>query len=313
MLPRIWALGAAFALLAAAPGPSAVAAELTWTPGFAYLGSFSTLDPLDTKVIPAQTAFHVRSDVDWQLEIRLGGPFRRTADGLTLPLERVPEGHPTVPAWIRGRVPFIAATGSGSPELRDLTHDWNEVTTALGDYLERGDPPGTYEGTLLTRLLGSSGEPSTDFVPVTIQFDVEPWVEIVRQDLPDFHVVLPDGLLDGASEEAVLSITSNSSWWLTVSGEQAGRPVQATGFDVERLSLCVAAGSGLGSWRLLGPECQPVGMDPRPFVAGDAPQPFTVATGEIPVAMRFQTDQAIRAGTYGATVRFSAKVGTPRP
>ena len=70
---------------------------------------------------------------------------------------------------------------------------------------------------------------------------------------------------------------------------------------------------GQARWKLLGAGCVPLGSEPQSFIAGDAPQPFSISNEEIPVVIRFQTKHAVPAGVYGAAVRFTARVGQSPP
>ena len=295
------------------PPRSAIAAQLRFEPGSGYLGSFSTLDPLESDVAPGRISVRVQSDVDWRLEVRMREPLRRTADGLVLPTERAPGARGAGPSPIFSLEPHVALSGPASRGSDSVLRDWHELAKALEDYLDRNDPPGTYEGTLLGRLLDSSGDPLTDYVALSIQFDIAPWVEIVDHDVPDFSVPVTDGALEGESPTAAVRLVSNSSWTLLVSGGQEPGPRNhGIGFDPGGLSAC-ALTEGQARWRLLRPGCVPLGPEPQAFIAGDAPRPFSLSNEEIPVVIRFRTAQAIPAGAYGATVRFTARVGQSPP
>ena len=307
-------LAITFAIFACVSFPRfASATQLRFEPGTAYLGTFSTLDPLDSDVSLGRVSVGIQSGEDWRLEIRLREPLRRTADGLTLPTDRAPGSSGSVPPPIFSPGPHIVLSGSASSESGGGVRDWLEVAKALEEYLDRGDPPGTYEGTLLGRLLDSSGSPLTEYVSLSIQFDIAPWVQIVDHDIPDFSVPVLDGALEGESPTAAVRLVSNSSWVLLVSGGQGPEPRnQGIAFDPGGLSVC-ALTEGQARWKLLGAGCVPLGSEPQSFIAGDAPQPFSISNEEIPVVIRFQTKHAVPAGVYGAAVRFTARVGQSPP
>jgi hypothetical protein len=305
----------ALALLAGASPPrSASAASLGFEPAFAFLGAFNTLDPLDSDTPPGRTSIMIQSDQDWRLEVRLKEPLRRTADGLQLPVTRAPAGRGSAAARILSLTPHVVLSGSGSGRNDPSVYDWHGLTMALEQYLERGDPPGTYEGTLLARLLDTAGSPITDEVAVTFQFEISRWVEIVGRDLPDIQVPVTDGALDGESAPAAVTLTSNTSWTLLVATRRGpGRGRRGREFDVGTLAACVPGNGSGGRWRAIEPGCLVLGTDPAAFIAGDAPPPFTLSTEEIPVVIRFHADRMVPAGTYGAALRFTARVGDPGP
>lgn len=292
---------------------SASTAQLRFVPGFAHLGTFSTLDPLDSAVSPGGISVGILSDEDWRLEVRMREPLRRTADGLALPTDRAPGASVSAPSPIFSMEPHVVLSGTRSSESGEVLRDWRGLAEALEGYLNRGDPPGTYEGTLLGRLLDPSGSPLTDYASLSVQFDIAPWVQIVDHDLPDFSVPVLDGALEGESPTAAVRLVSNSSWTLLVSGGQGPGPRnQGIAFDSGGLSAC-ALTEGQAGWRLQSPGCVQLGPEPQSLIVGDAPQPFTVSIEEIPVVIRFRTGQAVPAGAYGAAVRFTARVGQSTP
>lgn len=300
----------ALAVLACFSTPlSGRAAQLRFESGSAYLGSFSTLDPLDSAVSPAGIAVRIRADRDWRLEIRFREPLRRTADGLALPTARAPRGAAQP---IISLEPHVVLLGSGSRESGEVFREWRELPKAIEAYLDRGDPPGTYQGTLLARLLDTSGAPLTDYVSMSIQFDIARWVEIVDHDVPDFSVAVRDEVLDAESPIAAVRLASNTSWTLFVSGEQKPEPRKKKdgGLALSSLSAC-APTEGQGGWRLLKSACVPLGAEPQALIAGDAPPPFSVSNQEIPIVVRHRTAHSVPAGAYGAAVRFTARIGQP--
>ena len=294
------------------PQPAS-AAQLRFEPAFAYLGTFSTLDPLNSDASPGRISLGIQADGDWRLEVRMREPLRRTSDGLALPTDRAPGASVSVPSPVFSLEPHVVLSGPGSSESGEVLHDWRELAKALEGYLDRGDPPGTYEGTLLGRLLDPSGAALTEYVSMSVQFDIAPWVQIVDHDVPDFSVPVLDGALEGESPTATVRLVSNSSWTLLVSGglERESRS-QGIAFDPDGLSAC-ALTEGQARWRVLRPGCVPLGPEPQSFIVGDAPQPFSVSNEEIPVVIRFRTEQAVPAGAYGAAVSFTAKVGQSPP
>ena len=198
------------AVLALASFPrSASTAQLRFEPGTAYLGSFSTLDHLDSDVVPGGVSVGVISDGDWRLEVGMRSPLRRTADGLTLPTDRATGRPGTAESPIFSLEPRIVMSGSATGE--EALRDWRELARALEAYLDRADPPGRYEGTLFGRLLDSSGTPVTDYVSLSIQFDIAPWVQIVDRRVPDFTVPVLDGAHQGTSATESVRLVSNSS------------------------------------------------------------------------------------------------------
>ena len=291
---------------------SASTAQLRFEPGYAHLGSFSTLDPLDSDVSPGRISVGIQSDGDWRLEVRMREPLRRIADGLALPTDRAPGSGVSEPSPIFSLEPHVVLSGPGSSDSSEVLHDWRELAKALEEYLDRGDPPGTYEGTLVARLVDPSGSPLTDYVSLSIRFDLEPWVQIVDRDAPDISVPVLGGALEGESPAAAVRLMSNSSWTLLVSGGQESES-RNHGIALDGgLSAC-ALTEGQTRWRLLRPGCVPLGPEPQSFIAGEAPQPFSVSNDEIPVVIRFRTERAVPAGAYRAAVRFTAKVGQSPP
>jgi hypothetical protein len=81
-----------------------------------------------------------------------------------------------------------------------------------------------------------------------------------------------------------------------------------TKFGPGDLSVCALA-QGQTRWRLLKPGYVPLVPEPQAIATGDAPQPFTVSSVEIPVVIRFRTQQAAPPGMYASAVRFTASTG----
>lgn len=230
-------------------------------------------------------------------------------DGLALPHARPPRG---AVIQLISLEPHVVLLGGGSRDNVEQLRELRELPKAVEAYLERGDPPGIYQGTLLARLLDTSGAPLTAYVSMSIQFEVARWVEIVDHDVPDFSVAVRDEVLDAESPLAAVRLVSNTSWTLFVSGERKpeSRKKRDDGFALSSLSAC-APTDGAGSWRLLESACVPLGAEPRALIAGEAPPPFTVSNQEIPIVVRYRTPRSIPAGAYGAAVRFTARIGMP--
>ncbi len=291
----------------------ASAAELRFEPGVAYLGSFSTLDPLDSDVSRDGISVELQSDADWRLEVRMTSPPHRTADGLALAPNRAPGSRSSSRPPGFSLEPQILMFGQGANRSGEVRRDWRGLARALEDYLDRGDPPGSYEVTLAGRLLDAAGGPLTDYTSLSIRFDVVPWVQIVDRRIPDFAVMVLDGALEGVSPSQTVRLVSNSSWSLLVSG---GQEVEARApkcvVHPGELSACAQA-DGQTRWRPFGPGYVPLGQEPQSLVVGDAPEPFSVADEIVPIVIRFHTENFIPAGRYGAALCFTARVGQPSP
>jgi hypothetical protein len=297
---------ALLALLAWGPAASADPAPLRWTPADVGLGSFSTIEPLECRLSASHATVQVRCDRAWRLELRLREPFRRGSDGLVLAPDR-PGAVGPAPAILDLR-PWIGATGDGTRRQADF--DWRDLSRALQASLGRGDPPGSYEGTLLTRLLdAASGEALSEIVPLTVRFEIAPWVRILGQPLPDFEVNV-DGR-EGESQPEVLEVVSNAAWRVALAGKRRNdSPGEEADFRLDALTACASAG---GRWRCVGPACLTLRADGQEWLAGDAPEPFSLATAEIPVVIRYRGNRILTTGRYGAALRFVASVAGPHP
>lgn len=142
-----WLRAIALAVLACVSTPGlGRAAQLRFEPGFAYLGSFSTLDPLDSALSPGKISVRIQADRAWRLEIRFREPLRRTADGLALPTARTHGAAGSIATSIFSLQPHVVLSGSGSREPGEVFREWGELTKAVEDYLERGDPRGPTRG-----------------------------------------------------------------------------------------------------------------------------------------------------------------------
>ena len=284
------------------------AAELRFEPSSAHLGSFSTLNPLESAVSPAKISVRIQADRPWRLEVRLREPLRRIDDRLALPTTRV-RNSPAISAPTFTLEPRVIMSGPGTRGSAEVL-EWRDLAKAVEAYLELADPPGTYQGTLVGRLLDSSGAPLTGPVSMSIQFDVARWVEIVDDDVPEFSVAVGDETIDSESPMAAVRLISNTSWTLFISGDPARPPHKAVALAPGTLTACAPI-DGPGGWRPLKSGCAPLGVEPVALVTGEAPPPFSVSNQEIPIVVRYRTARSVPAGAYGAAVRFTAKIGVP--
>ncbi|MFH1689088.1 MAG: hypothetical protein ABIE42_02485 [Candidatus Eisenbacteria bacterium] len=276
-------------------------------PPLVHLGSFSTLEPLESDLVSGTTDIVIISTEPWWLEVQVAGPIHRISDGLELPMERVPEAYPGIPDEIINLQPYIYNWASGSESPVIISGEWLELSTIVEAYLEPGDPPGTYEAVLFARLLDSDGSPVTGYETLTMQFDVEPWVDLVMTTLPDYEISVPDGTFEGEGDVVLVSLASNTSWVLSVRGtgdlldEQGGGAI-----GVSALSVCgeeVGGGITRRPWRS---GCETVQLSPTALAAGGEPDPFTVSLVEIPIFFRFEGEPPLPAGRYGASLVFEA-------
>jgi len=297
---------AAVALLLAVPAP-AQEPTVEFDPPFFYIGSFSTLMPLQSDMLSGVTVLRVLSDVSWQLELILEGPIRRTLDGLELPLSRIAVVHPQVPNEVANLQPYIHTKRAGSEIPYEVEADWVRLATGLQAYLDLEDPPGTYELTVLARLLDLDGAPLTGYASCTLQFDVEPWISFSSMPLPACEVQVPDGGYAGESQTVVLSLITNSSWRILVHAQ-----ADLIGLDggvvvpVDVLSACVV---DIGKeWRPQRSECETIQNGPVVLVVGEQPQPFSVTVQQIPVYLTYSGVELLGAGWYGTSLVFEAEV-----
>lgn len=296
-------------MLHGATAHAGVEPEIELDPVFFYLGSFSTLDPLESDIIPGSTELRFVSVDPWQLELQLEGPIRRTTDGLELPLERLLDTHPEIPPEIVNLQPYIHDSGAGSQTARVISGDWLDLAMGLQAYLQPGDPPGTYEATLLARLLDDQGSPVTDHAQVTLEFDIAPWVHFIVKPLPDCEITVPEGGFVGESGIVLVTLGSNSDWILYVYAlADLVRDGGSHTLPVTSLSVCSEEFSSRGGWRPRRSGCETVQMNPIALVVGSGPSPFTVAEEEIPIFVRFESAPPLPAGRYWTSLMFEATV-----
>lgn len=290
----------------AAPVP-AQEPTVEFQPAFFYIGNFSTLLPLESDMLSGTTVLRVLSDVSWQLELILEGPVRRTRDGLELPLSRVAVVHPEVPNEVVNLQPYIYTTRAGSEIPYEVEADWLRLATGLQAYLQIEDPPGTYELTVLARLLDPAGAPLTGYASCTLQFDLEPWVRFSPMALPACEVQVPDGGFMGESQTVMLNLLSNSSWRISVHAQSD--LIGLEGGDVvpiDVLSACVVDDGK--EWRPQRSECETIQNGPVVLVVGEEPIPFTLAVQQIPVYLSFSGSEPLGAGWYGSSLVFEAEI-----
>jgi hypothetical protein len=299
------ALAWAFCFLLASSSPAA-ATTLEITPAFMNLGSLSTLDPIDNQLMSGTTTISIQSDQDWGFEVRLAGPIRLVGGSLALPLERALETHPIVPPEVLNLEPHVLRSGQGDASTQEFARDWLELQSILQEYLTAGDPPGTYEFTILSRLLDTNGAPLTDLVPLTVQFDILPWVDLAEVQLPDFRIPLADGASEGESWLVPVTLRTNTGWQLLVAGPgPLPRQDGVIEFDLSKLSACAEDFSGPS--QVIRSGCASLSTEPSLVAEGSAPPPFSVATVDIPLKFRFQGDAVIPVGTYGVEVSFRVR------
>ncbi len=280
------------------------APELVIEPDFMYLGSFSTFDALGSDIYAGTSTMSVLSSEPWQVEVVLEGPIHRTMDGLELPLARIADTHPGVPAGVIDLQPYVYESGSGSADWYVMDGDWLELASGLEAYLDPGDPPGTYEVTMVARLLDAGGLPTTDYVTSTLQFDVQPWVSL-EDVLPDSYVGVPEGEFVGESPLTVVRIASNTSWSLAVRGtaDLIREGDEDEVLPLTNLSVCTESVGGERPWRS---GCETVQLDPIVLVVSSEPPPFDVSIVEIPVFVRFEGEPPLPWGRYGTSLVFEA-------
>ena len=277
-------------------------------PNYHYLGSISTLTSLDSVIVAGTTTITIYSPGPWQLEVQLEGPMSRTSDGLELPLQRLSETHPGIPLEIVNLQPYVIDNGSGASQPFEIDGDWLDLASGLEAYLDQGDPPGTYEITMMSRVLDGDGNPMTGYVHLTMQFDIDRWVSFETSILPDAEISLPEGSVQGESPTILVSLTSNTSWTLTVQG--TGDLEMIEGEEVlalSGLSVCTEDAGGNGE-RPRRSGCETVQVDPVVLVEGEAPPPFMVALEEIPVFLRYVGAPPLPSGRFGTSLLFEALV-----
>jgi hypothetical protein len=276
-------------------------------PSFHYLGSISTLSSLDSVLVAGTTTMTIYSPGPWQLEVQLEGPMSRTSDGLELPLQRLSETHPGIPLEIVNLQPYVIDNGSGASQPFEIDGDWLDLASGLEAYLDQGDPPGTYEITMLSRVLDGDGNPMTDYVPLTMQFDIDSWVSFETSVLPDAEISLPEGSVQGESPTILVSLTSNTSWTLTVEGTGDLEMIEGEEvLSLDGLSICTEdTGNGERPRRS---GCEAVQVDPVVLVEGEAPPPFMVAVEEIPVFLTYEGSPPLPSGRFGTSLLFEALV-----
>ncbi len=277
-------------------------------PSYHYLGSISTLSSLDSVLVAGTATMTIYSQEPWQLEVQLEGPMSRTSDGLELPLQRLSETHPGIPLEIVNLQPYIMDNGSGASQPFEIDGDWLDLASGLEAYLDPGDPPGTYEITMMSRVLDGDGNPVTDYVPLTMQFDIDRWVSFETSILPDAEISLPEGSVQGESPTVLVSLSSNTSWTLTAQGtgdlEMIGGEEM---LSLDGLSVCTEETGG-NRERPRRSECVAVQVDPVVLVEGEAPLPFTVAVEEIPVFLTYEGAPPLPSGRFGTSLLFEALV-----
>lgn len=277
--------------------------EIRVSPSRFYVGSFSTIEPLQSDLIPGSTVVSLSVPDSWKLEILLEGPPRRTTDGLGLPLARLQETNPDVPPEFANLQSYVYNEGHGDDDWIDITGDWLDLAAGLETYLQPGDPAGSYEATLLLRLLDGDGNPTTDRVSMTMEFDIKPWVVFSTSVLPACEVHVVEGEFQGESAIVLVSVASNTAWSLSVRG--TGDLVSESGgaLPMAALSVCTEE-SGGGVWRPWRSECEVVQPNAVTLVVGDEPEPFLVTYEEIPVFLRFEGEPPLSAGRYGTSLEF---------
>jgi hypothetical protein len=254
--------------------------------------------------------------VDWQIEILMPVAPRRVDDsGQPLGLRRPIPPSP-IPEGLFALRPCIVAAGPPSERWHELEVDWREVGSALERILDPLTPPGTYQASLLARLVDREGRALTDCVGATVRFDIAGWVRM-SEEIPPVEITFDGGDLVGqVFESCVTSIlmTGNTAWQLDVA--QAGMLTSEDGqTEIPRASFTVSvprAGPGDES-QAAQPGTLALDGNPLTIYAEDSAPSGDEGFLEIPVVVRVDSDEPLPAGRYRLTLVFEARAQEPLP
>jgi hypothetical protein len=270
-------------------------------PGTISLGAFTGENPSDCILNPGTTTASIVSPDPWQVVVRLAQPVRRLEDNLELPLERGQQLFPDLPAAFFSSLPVQLDYGPGGNDVQTLSYGWQLLQMRLMQYLERGDPPGLYQGMLQFDLQSRDGTTLADPVFVTLELEVQPQVAIeITEANPGIMVDHAGDPTD--TEPLVIIVRANCAWELHVYclGDILREDGEFT-YHPPRLWWQIPESS---EWETAAPAYLPATTAPMLVARGDAPPPFDNGEVDIPFQVRVETDRITDATGYTCDLRF---------
>jgi hypothetical protein len=291
-------------------------ASLEVEPVFCDLGYLSLDTPLDSEIRAGTTHLRVVSSVDWQIEILMPAAPRRLDNGGQTLGVRHPVPPTLIPEGLFSLQPCVVAAGRSSDHPQQIKLDWREVASALERILDPLTPPGTYQASLLVRLIDGQGRSLADCLTTTVQFDIAGWVRM-SEEIPPVEMNLDGASLVGEvfiSNVTSILMTGNTAWQLSVA--QAGEMVSEDGrTEIPRASLTVSVPREIpgGESKVVPPGSLGVDGDlVTVYIEDSAPDPDG-NFAEIPVVVRLDSDEPLPAGRYRLTLVFEARAQEPLP